>query len=131
KIINLAKNANTGFVLQTGLAPGYIDLLGHALFQQFCKDFNVNKVDKLEMKVGALTINAVAPHYYGFTWSPVGVATEYLKDTILNRNYKKTTLPSLSERATIIIDGTTYEEDLTSGGAADLPDALAGKVARL
>lgn len=131
KIIHLAENANTGFVLQTGLAPGYIDLLGHALFQQFCKDFNVDKTNKLEMKVGALTMNAVAPHYYGFTWSPVGVATEYLKDTIVIRNYKKTTLPSLSERATIIINGTTYEEDLTSGGAANLPDALSEKVCTL
>ena len=44
------------------------------------------------------------------------------------RDFKKTRLPSLSERATIIIDGITYEEDLTSGGAADLPDALAEKV---
>jgi hypothetical protein len=51
--------------------------------------------------------------------SPVGVATEYLKDTIVLR-LRKTTVPSLSERATIIIDGRTYE-DLTSGGAADLP----------
>jgi saccharopine dehydrogenase-like NADP-dependent oxidoreductase len=44
------------------------------------------------------------------------------------RDFKKTRLPSLSERAAIIIDGITYEEDLTSGGAADLPDALANKV---
>jgi hypothetical protein len=51
-----------------------------------------------------------APHF-GFTWSPVGVATEYLKDTIVLRDYVKTTLPSLSERANII-DGITYEEDL-------------------
>jgi saccharopine dehydrogenase-like NADP-dependent oxidoreductase len=58
----------------------------------------------------------------------VGVATEYLKNTIVLRDYNKTTLPSLSERATIIINGITYEEDLTSGGAADLPDALTGKV---
>jgi hypothetical protein len=63
--------------------------------------------------------------------SPVGVATEYLKDTIVLRDYVKTTLPSLSERANIIIDGITYEEDLTSGGAADLPDALSGKVCSL
>ena len=34
----------------------------------------------------------------------------------------------MSERALIIIDGIAYEEDLTSGGAADLPDALAKKV---
>lgn len=128
KVMALAKNAKTGFVLQTGLAPGYIDLLANKLFLQFCSDFEVNKVDKLEFKVGALTDHAVAPHYYGFTWSPVGVATEYLKDAIVLRDFNKTTLPALSERATIIIDGIAYEEDLTSGGAADLPDALLGKV---
>lgn len=131
EIIALAKDAETGFILQTGLAPGYIDILAHELFQQFCKDFGVDQVDKLEFKVGALTNHAVAPHYYGFTWSPVGVATEYLEDTIVLRNFIKTTLPSLSERKNIIIDGIIYEEDLTSGGAADLPDALSGKVRSL
>ncbi|WP_268849368.1 saccharopine dehydrogenase family protein [Flavobacterium aestivum] len=131
EIMALAKDAQTGFLLQTGLAPGYIDLLANGLFQQFCNDFGVDQVDKLELKVGALTIHAVAPHYYGFTWSPVGVATEYLKDAIVLRDSKKTALPSLSERATIIIDGIAYEEDLTSGGAADLPDALSGKVSTL
>ncbi len=131
KIMALAKGAKTGFLLQTGLAPGYIDLLANKLFQQFCLDFKVEKVDKLEFKVGALTDHAVAPHYYGFTWSPVGVATEYLKDTVVLRDFKKTSLPALSERATIIIDGIAYEEDLTSGGAADLPDALLGKVRSL
>jgi saccharopine dehydrogenase-like NADP-dependent oxidoreductase len=131
QIIALAKDAKTGFILQTGLAPGYIDLLANGLFQQFCSDFEVDKVDKLEFKVGALTHHAVAPHYYGFTWSPVGVATEYIKDTIVLRDFKKTNRSSLSERATIIIDGITYEEDLTSGGAADLPDALSGKVRSL
>lgn len=131
EIIAFAKEAQTGFILQTGLAPGYIDLLANGLFQQFCSDYKVNSVHTLEFKVGALTKHAVPPHYYGFTWSPIGVATEYLKDTIVLRDYNKTTLPSLSERATIIIDGITYEEDLTSGGAADLPDALTGKVGTL
>lgn len=131
EIIALANNAKTGFVLQTGLAPGYIDVLAHKLFLDFCKNHKVNTVDKLEFKVGALTDHAVAPHYYGFTWSPVGVATEYLKDAIVIRNFKKTNLPALSERASIIIDGITYEEDLTSGGAADLPDSLSGKVRSL
>jgi len=131
QIINLAKNANTGFVLQTGLAPGYINVIANYIFQQFCKDFEVEKADTLEFKVGALTINAIAPHFYGFTWSPVGVATEYIKDAIAIRNYKKVSLPSLSKRARIIINGLTFEEDLTSGGAADLPDALKGKVRSL
>lgn len=70
---------------------------------------------KLELKVGALTTHAVAPHYYGFTWSPVGVATEYMKEALVLRNFKKTRLPALSDRAIIIIDGVSYEDDLTSG----------------
>jgi len=131
EIIAMAKDATTGYILQTGLAPGYIDVLANHLFKEFCNDFKVSKVDTLEFKVGALAKNAVAPHFYGFTWSPVGVATEYIKEAEVIRNFKKTKRPSLSERAAIIIDGTTYEEDLTSGGAADLPDALAGKVESL
>ena len=131
EIITMAKDATTGFILQTGLAPGYIDVLANHLFKEFCKDFEVDKVDTLEFKVGALTKNAVAPHYYGFTWSPVGVATEYIKEADVIRKFKKAKRPSLSERAAIIIEGTTYEEDLTSGGAADLPDALTGKVGSL
>ena len=80
------------------------------------------------MKVGALTKHARAPHFYGFTWSPIGVATEYLKPCVAVRNFEKVLLPALSERETIIIDGMTLEGNLTSGGAADLPDALSGRV---
>ena len=128
EIIELAKDAKTGFILQTGLAPGYIDVLANHLFKEFCTDFQVSKVDNLVFKVGALTKNAIAPHYYGFTWSPIGVATEYIKEAEVIRNFKKTKRPSLSDRSAIIINGITYEEALTSGGAADLPDALIGKV---
>ncbi|WP_086477423.1 saccharopine dehydrogenase family protein [Arenibacter amylolyticus] len=131
EIMALAKDAETGFILQSGLAPGYIDVLAHHLFLEFCKANKVDKVDSLEFKVGALTHHAVAPHYYGFTWSPIGVATEYIKEAETLRNYKIKQRPSLSERATIIIDGIAYEEDLTSGGAADLPNALEGKVGNL
>jgi saccharopine dehydrogenase-like NADP-dependent oxidoreductase len=131
EIIAMAKDATNGFILQTGLAPGYINVLANHLFKAFCNDYKVSKVDALEFKVGALTKNAIAPHYYGFTWSPIGVATEYIKEAEVIRNFKKTKRPSLSERAFIIIDGNTYEEDLTSGGAANLPDALKGKVANL
>lgn len=131
QIMALAQDASTGFVLQTGLAPGYIDVLAHGLFRQFCRDYGVEQADKLEMKVGALTDHATGPHFYGFTWSPAGVATEYLKDAIVLRQFAKTTLPALSETGALLIDGIAYEDDLTSGGAADLPDALAGKVRSL
>lgn len=127
----IAEGAETGFLLQTGLAPGFIDVLAHGIFQRFCQKHEVEEVAYVAMKVGALTRHATAPHYYGFTWSPVGVATEYVKDTWCIRDGKKVRVPALSDRETIIINGMNYEADLTSGGAADLPDALAGKTERL
>ncbi|MEM6966861.1 MAG: saccharopine dehydrogenase C-terminal domain-containing protein [Bacteroidota bacterium] len=128
EVIKIAEGSDRGFVLQTGLAPGFINVLGMKLFNEFCAQHGVTKIDKMSMKVGALTKYARAPHFYGFTWSPVGVATEYLKPCVAVRNYEKVLLPALSERETLIVDGLTLEDNLTSGGAADLPEALAGKV---
>jgi saccharopine dehydrogenase-like NADP-dependent oxidoreductase len=128
QIMNIARDAQTGFVLQTGLAPGFINVLGKSLFDRFCAEYGVDKVERLALRVGALSEHAEAPHFYAFTWSTVGVATEYVKDAIVVRDYQECSAPSLSERETLIIDGVTYEADLTSGGAADLPEALAGRV---
>jgi len=127
EIINLARNAETGFVLQTGLAPGFINVLAMSLYRRFVDNYENEKVEKIGMKVGALTAHAHEPHFYGFTWSPIGVATEYVKDSRVLRNYKITERPALSSRETIVIGARTYEADLTSGGAADLPDFFAGK----
>lgn len=131
EVMEIAKGSDRGFILQTGLAPGFINVLGMKLFNDFCAQYGVNGIDKMSLKVGALTKHARAPHFYGFTWSPVGVATEYLKPCIAVRNGKKVLLPALSERETLIVDGITLEDNLTSGGAADLPEALTGKVKTL
>lgn len=128
EVIKIAKGAKTAFVLQTGLAPGFINVLANRLFEDFTKENKVNKVDQLKMKVGALSQHALSPHYYAFTWSPIGVATEYLKDAIVVRDYKKKLVSALSGRERIIIDGDEYEDNFTSGGAANLPDAFSGKV---
>ncbi len=131
EIQQIAAGASRGFLLQTGLAPGYVNVLGHGLYQRFCQEGGVDGAERIEMRVGALTTTARPPHFYGFTWSPSGVATEYIKPATVLRDYQRTTRPSLSERCTVVIDGITYEEDLTSGGAADLPAALEGKVRHL
>ena len=131
KVSEIAKDANTGFVLQTGLAPGFINILAMKLFNDFTSEYQVDKVSTIKMKVGALSENANAPHFYAFTWSPIGVATEYVKEAIVVRDYTKQNIPSLSETEELIIDGERYEDDFTSGGAADLPEALAGKVQSL
>ena len=128
EIMRIAEGADTAFVLQTGLAPGFINVLAHRLYEGFENDFNVNIVTRLHMKVGAISKNAPSPHYYAFTWSPIGVATEYLKDAEIVRNFKKIKVPALSGLERIIIDGDEYEDNFTSGGAADLPQAFEGKV---
>ena len=117
--------------LQCGLAPGTINVLGHHLFIEACSAWGCETVEAMRLRVGALPRHVRSPHFYGWTWSPVGVATEYVKPAVAVRNNRTVELPSLSERATLIVDGVTYEEDLTSGGAADLPGALGEKVRNL
>lgn len=130
-IIALATDAETGFVLQTGLAPGFINVLAIKLYREFVDKHENEKVERVAMKVGALTAHAHAPHFYGFTWSPIGVATEYVKNSRVIRDYAITERPALSARETIIIGARTYEADLTSGGAADLPEFFQGKARNL
>lgn len=128
EIMEIAKGAETGFVLQTGLAPGFINVLAMSLYNRFVDEYKNDEIERISMKVGALSEHAHAPHFYGFTWSPIGVATEYVKDCRVIRDHKITELPALSARETIIINSKAYEADLTSGGAADLPDHFQGKV---
>ncbi len=131
QVTEIAKGADTGFILQTGLAPGYINILSHHLFQKFTSDYQVETVDNLDMKVGALSKHARAPYFYAYTWSPIGVATEYVKDAIVVQDFETKYIPSLSDTEELLIDGIKYEDDYTSGGAADLPRALAGRVKNL
>jgi len=130
-ILELARDADTGFVLQTGLAPGFINVQAMALYREFVRRFGNEEVERVAMKVGALTAHAHEPHFYGFTWSPIGVATEYVKDSRVIRDFKISERPALSARETIIIGARAYEADLTSGGAADLPEFFAGKAREL
>ena len=131
EIMELAKDADTGFILQTGLAPGFINVLAMSLYRDFVDRFEKREVENVGMKVGAITAHAHQPHFYGFTWSPIGVATEYVKSSRVIRDYKIVKKPALSSRETIVIGGRTFEADLTSGGAADLPDFFEGKARSL
>ncbi len=131
EIHEMAADAETGFILQTGLAPGYINNLAVHLIENFEKRYGVEQLEKLSMRVGALTQFSESPHYYGFTWSTIGVATEYIKDSEVVRDHDIVRLPSLSERETIIINGKVYEADLTSGGAADLPQAYKDRIKQI
>jgi saccharopine dehydrogenase-like NADP-dependent oxidoreductase len=131
EIIAIAEGADTGFLLQTGLAPGFVNVLAMQLYDRFRSLYGAEPSERIAMKVGALTAHAHQPHFYGFTWSPIGVATEYVKASRVIRDFEIAERPALSDRETIVIGGRTYEADLTSGGAADLPDHFSGRVRSL
>ena len=130
-VIAIANTAETGFVVQTGLAPGFINILAMSLYNEFTSLHGNERIERIGMKVGALSTHAHAPHFYGFTWSPIGVATEYVKSARVIREHRPAEVAALSEREKIIINGYSYEADLTSGGAADLPEIFDGKVRSL
>ncbi len=127
-IIGMAADTHTALLLQTGLAPGYINVLGLHLLDRFSTEHGADRLDRLAMRVGALTENAEAPHYYGFTWSDEGVATEYVVRAKALRDGVVRHLPSLSEREGLLLGGVPYEADLTSGGVANLCELLADRV---
>lgn len=124
QIIDIAKGAETGFVLQTGVAPGFVNILGNYLYKDFQSKYNSDKLELLEMKVGALSQNSSAPHFYAFTWSPIGVATEYVKDSVIVKDHEIAKVASLSNKQELVLDGIRYEDNFTSGGVADFPDAF-------
>lgn len=131
EIIKIANESESGFILQTGLAPGFINLLAISLYRKFVEKTGVENVERIAMKVGALSQHAHEPHFYAYTWSPIGVAAEYIRHARLVRNFEDVEMMALTEREKIIVDGNLYEADLTSGGAADLPEFFKGKARNL
>jgi saccharopine dehydrogenase-like NADP-dependent oxidoreductase len=128
EIIEMAKESTKGFLLQTGLAPGYINVLACQLYNEFQDKYKNDKIESVKMRVGALSENVTGPYYYAYTWSPIGVATEYVKDAVVVKNGKEMKVPSLSRTERIIINGEHFEDNYTSGGSADLTTAFKGKV---
>ncbi len=130
RMVREAGEVPVGFVLQAGLAPGFINVLAVHLASVFEARFGVHPAD-VRMRVGALTPRVSSPHFYAITWSSMGVAVEYVKPSVVIREGRRTLLPALSEPETLVLNGKTLEADLTSGGAASTPEFFEGKVARL
>ncbi|MBK8150127.1 MAG: hypothetical protein IPK58_18500 [Acidobacteria bacterium] len=130
EIMELARDAQTGFVLQTGLAPGFINVLAMSLYNEFVANTRTTRSSASRMKVGALTAHAHA------AFLRLYLVADRRRDRIRQElarhpRLKITERPALSARETIVIGARTYEADLTSGGAADLPDFFVGKARSL
>jgi saccharopine dehydrogenase-like NADP-dependent oxidoreductase len=121
----IAKDANTVFMPQCGLAPGFISVVGYDLAKKFDTLRDVN------MRVGALPIYPTNALKYNLTWSTDGLINEYLNpcEAIIDGVPRET--PPLEELEHFLLDGLDYEAFNTSGGLGTLCETLEGKVQNL
>lgn len=118
----IAQGAETAFVPQCGLAPGFISIAANSLMQEF------EACHHVKLRVGALPQNANNALHYSLTWSTDGVINEYGNLCYGIKYGKAVTLAPLEGLEAIQIDGCEYEAFNTSGGLGSLAELYAGKV---
>jgi saccharopine dehydrogenase-like NADP-dependent oxidoreductase len=124
-VTQLSQNANSAFVPQCGLAPGFISVVANNLMQHF------PTLDTVKMRVGALPTNISNALQYTLTWSTDGLINEYgnLCQGVVNG--QEVNLLPLDDLEEIKMDGLTYEAFNTSGGIGSLANTYMGKVKNL
>jgi saccharopine dehydrogenase-like NADP-dependent oxidoreductase len=121
----LARDAETAFIPQCGLAPGFITIAAWALAKHF------DELHDVRLRVGALPRYPSNALNYNLTWSTDGVINEYCEpcEAIVNGRLRE--VPALEECEEFALDGVTYEAFNTSGGLGTLCQTLDGKVRNL
>ncbi|HEY3636707.1 MAG TPA: saccharopine dehydrogenase C-terminal domain-containing protein [Rhizomicrobium sp.] len=124
-IKRLAEGAETAFIPQCGLAPGFISIAANDLAQKF------ERLRDVQMRVGALPVFPTNALKYNLTWSTDGLINEYCNPCESVRDGVRAEVPALEELEAFSLDGITYEAFNTSGGLGTLCDTLEGKVENL
>lgn len=122
---NLAQDADTAFVPQCGLAPGFISVVANHLAKRF------DSLRDVHLRVGALPVYPSNALKYNLTWSTDGLINEYCNscEAIVDGQLRETA--ALEEIEHFSLDGIDYEAFNTSGGLGTLCDSLCGRVANL
>lgn len=121
----LAKGSSNAFVPQCGVAPGFISLAGLHVIEQ------LDEVEQLTLRVGALPDQPNNRLKYNLTWSTEGLVNEYLHPCEVLRGGELAMVPALEAKEEVVIEGVTYEAFTTSGGLGTLAHTYAGKVRRM
>ena len=124
-IKRLAEGADTAFIPQCGLAPGFISIAAYDLAKKF------EKLRDVQMRVGALPVFPTNALKYNLTWSTDGLINEYCNPCESIRDGVLSEVPALEEIEAFSLDGISYEAFNTSGGLGTLCDTLDGKVENL
>lgn len=122
---NIARHAETAFVPQCGLAPGFISIAANSMMKEFdiCRH--------AELRVGALPQRANNALHYSLTWSTDGIINEYGNLCYGVANGKEVVMAPLEGLEKIQIDGCEYEAFNTSGGLGSLASLWSGKIQTL
>ena len=121
----IALDAETAFVPQCGLAPGFISIAANSLMQEF------EHCHHAKLRVGALPQRANNALHYSLTWSTEGVINEYGNPCHAIEAGTDVILTPLEGLESIEIDGCEYEAFNTSGGLGSLGELYIGKIQSL
>jgi len=115
------KNTTSKFVTQCGLAPGMVSIIANHLAGQF------DRVNNIEIKVGALPVDANNHIGYYRTWSTEGLINEYIYPCPALRDGKLTALEPLTLLSTVTLQNHALEAATTSGGLGSLAESYQGR----
>ncbi len=121
----LAEGAETAFVPQCGLAPGFVSIVAHDLAGRF------DALHDVRLRVGALPVYPSNALSYNLTWSTEGLINEYCEPCEAIVHGQRRDTAALEELESFALDGVAYEAFNTSGGLGSLCETLAGRVRNL
>jgi saccharopine dehydrogenase-like NADP-dependent oxidoreductase len=113
------------FMPQCGLAPGFITILANHVVKWF------DKLDTVQMRVGALPQFPTNQLKYNLTWSTDGLINEYCNPCEAIHAGRRIELLPLEGLEHFDLDGVAYEAFNTSGGLGTLCETLDGRVREL
>lgn len=125
QIQELAVGAQSAFMPQCGLAPGFIAIAGMHVARGFAD------LHELKLRVGALPRRPGNQLQYNLTWSTHGLVNEYCNPCDALIDGKAATTEPLEGLEKLTLQGVVYEAFNTSGGLGTLAQTLAGKVRNL
>ena len=124
-IAQLAKDADTAFVPECGVAPGFINIVAHDLMQHF------QQLETVKLRCGALPQQTSNALLYALTWSIDGLINQYGNPCQAIVDRKPVLLSALGDLEDLQLDGANYEAFNTSGGLGTLLDFYQDRISNL
>lgn len=125
EIAVIAADADTAFISQCGIAPGFINIVAFDLMRHY------DHVDEVKLRAGALPQNSSNALHYALTWSTDGLINEYGNPCEALVDGKQCIVNPLENLEEIVLDGVVYEAFNTSGGVGSLSKSCVGRVNNL